>query len=74
MHRGTEILIARRAAGVLQRPVEGRLKLPTGTIGAIERGKLTVSDEDYERIHEAIREISQSTKGESECEATLAST
>lgn len=72
MNRGTEILLARREAKVSQRQLEIRLELPSGTIGAIEHNRITVSDEDHNRIHDAIREMSQGKK-EDTCVAPLAS-
>jgi len=74
MHRGLEILSARRAAELTQKPVEERLKLPTGALGAIERGKILLADEEYERILSVIQELSENQKEEAECDkAALAS-
>lgn len=81
MERGKEMLLARRDARpkVSQRELEILLELPSGTIAAIEWGRITVTDAEYDRILAAIDEISARKKealacNESERQATLAST
>jgi hypothetical protein len=72
MERQFDIPVARDRRSVKAREVELALEIPLSSLGAIERGRITIDEAMYNKIHAAIDEIARGRETAT-CDETLAS-